>query len=865
MTHAAGNEGYYNTAVGMSSLLSTTIGYENTAVGRAALFSNTTGYHNTALGSSSLIANTTGYNNTAVGVSSLAFNTTGFENVATGDGALSSNTTGAANVGIGYYAGAYNQTGNSNVLIGEYAGYGAINNSYSNNTFVGYQSGYVTTTGGSNTFIGYQSGYNSQAGSNNTFLGYQSGRGNALYTNSFNNTVIGYQAGVKTTTGTNSNTFIGYQSGNNSTGGANFFGGALAGYSNTTGDNSVALGISALYSNTTGVQNTAVGSNAGYSSATGSGNVFLGYQAGYNETGSSKLYIDNSNTATPLIYGDFSTNAVTINGDLAVADAEEYFIGSTQVLSKGNGSLTGNLFVGDGGGSTTHGAGNEGWYNTSVGLNALQAVTTGYSNTAVGLNALAGDTAGYNNIGLGLNTLIANTTGANNIAIGAGPLASNVSGSANIAIGTMALDVSTTDNNLAVGANALGDDTTGTANIALGNSAGLFNVTGSNNTLLGYESGRGVSTNSYSDNTFIGYQTGYSTTTGGNNFFGGYQAGYSNASGAGNIFLGYQAGYSETGSNKLYVDNSNTASPLLYGDFSTDTLVVNGTVGINTAGPDRRFDILDTANPQLRLTQTDGSIFTDFQVMATTSDLQITTASSGDLVLTNAGTEIKIKESTGNTFYGIIDIGDLAADSTYTISGPSGNVVTTTTEANFTAAGRHARRIQLNAEYPGSLFTKFYGAGTDTSTTGSMNSDAEPAADNLRTYFEWSSSEASLNYYTVAVRITLPQDFDAWATSNAVQVDIDTESTDTANNLVSAYIYNGDDTPGTGVASDITNASASGDTWETLTIDDSAIDDGSAPDWDGAGETAVIYLRLGSKSDNFARIGDIKLNYLSKW
>lgn len=51
----------------------------------------------------------------------------------------------------------------------------------------------------------------------------------------------------------------------------------------------------------------------GYTNATGSGNVFLGYNAGYNETGSDKLYIDNSNTSTPLIYGDFAANRVGIN------------------------------------------------------------------------------------------------------------------------------------------------------------------------------------------------------------------------------------------------------------------------------------------------------------------------------------------------------------------------------------------------------------------------------------------------------------------------------------------------------------------------------------------------------------------------
>ena len=50
----------------------------------------------------------------------------------------------------------------------------------------------------------------------------------------------------------------------------------------------------------------------------GSGNVFLGYEAGYNETGSNTLYIANSDTSSPLIYGDFGTGEVTINGNLTV-------------------------------------------------------------------------------------------------------------------------------------------------------------------------------------------------------------------------------------------------------------------------------------------------------------------------------------------------------------------------------------------------------------------------------------------------------------------------------------------------------------------------------------------------------------------
>jgi hypothetical protein len=73
-------------------------------------------------------------------------------------------------------------------------------------------------------------------------------------------------------------------------------------------------------------------------------------------------------------------------------------------------------------------------------------------------------------------------------------------------------------------------------------------------------------------------QSSFSVTTGGNNTYLGYQAGYTNATGSGNVSLGYQAGYSETGSNKLYIANSNTATPLIYGDFSTPALTINGSL-----------------------------------------------------------------------------------------------------------------------------------------------------------------------------------------------------------------------------------------------------------------------------------------------
>jgi len=123
-----------------------------------------------------------------------------------------------------------------------------------------------------------------------------------------------------------SNTFVGKWSGISNNVGYNNTGMGLATlYSNTTGYKNVAVGTYTLYSNTEGHWNTGIGHFAGYSLITGNSNVFLGYQAGYYETGSSKLFIDNTPRASEadgrikaLIYGIFAAapanQKLTING-----------------------------------------------------------------------------------------------------------------------------------------------------------------------------------------------------------------------------------------------------------------------------------------------------------------------------------------------------------------------------------------------------------------------------------------------------------------------------------------------------------------------------------------------------------------------
>ena len=60
----------------------------------------------------------------------------------------------------------------------------------------------------------------------------------------------------------------------------------------------------------------------------------------------------------------------------------------------------------------------------------------------------------------------------------------------------------------------------------------------------------------------------------------GHEAG-KNYGGEKSVFIGYQAGYNETNSNRLYIENSSSSSPLIYGEFDNNYLQINGTLDIH--------------------------------------------------------------------------------------------------------------------------------------------------------------------------------------------------------------------------------------------------------------------------------------------
>lgn len=90
--------------------------------------------------------------------------------------------------------------------------------------------------------------------------------------------------------------------------------------STVTGSSNTFIGEDALKNNRYGNNNTALGYRAG-NMTSGSGNTFLGANAGNHldfQNTSNKLVISNSNTNTPLIYGEFDNSLLKVNGKLLI-------------------------------------------------------------------------------------------------------------------------------------------------------------------------------------------------------------------------------------------------------------------------------------------------------------------------------------------------------------------------------------------------------------------------------------------------------------------------------------------------------------------------------------------------------------------
>ncbi len=526
------------------------------------------------------------------------------------------------------------------------------------NLFIGDSCGANNTTGSSNVFIGHRAGAQADLGVNNVFVGTEAGK----QTHHHYNTFVGAFSGRNNDGGYN-NAFFGYESGyRNTCGTFNTFLGFVAGHENTEGGRSVFIGDSAGYFHQVSYNNVFIGSCAGKYNVHGGHNVFIGNQAGKNETGSYKLYISNTDTSRPLIFGKFNERLIRLhvyrlelvndernviigqNSNPATSGIRNVFVGS----NTGQGNLGGseNIFIGDStGASNTFGS-----WNTFVGTKSGSMNADGRENLFAGAYSGMNNIFGWGNVFLGNNAGFLNTGGTFNVFTGDSAGYTNTTGQENTFTGALSGKM----------------NTYGSLNIFSGFRSGENNATGSRNTFVGAYAGNQNTTGWR--NVYVGLSAGYANTTGNYNTFVGRAAGYNNAAGSGNVFIGSLAGFYETGSYKLYIANNDTLPPLVYGEFDnrllrfhvkrleivndgnnvilgyeagllntggSDNVFIGNRAGYNETGSDRLYIANSSTTSPLVYGEFDNQkLRINGQLEITDHDVYVTNASSG-IILTS--------------------------------------------------------------------------------------------------------------------------------------------------------------------------------------------------------------------------------------
>ncbi len=487
-------------------------------------------------------------------------------------------TTGSYNIGLGYYAlGSNSLTANNNIGIGNSAGFSLTNGT--GNALIGFAAGYSLSSGNYNSIFGYQAGSNITTGSNNYVAGYQAG-GNL--TTASNSIAIGEEA-------LKGHNVLGL------TGSQNIGIGNLAGFNLTTGVYNILQGYQSGYALTDGTSNVILGREAGKSLISSNDNVILGYfSMGLHVSGTRNVAIGRQPMGQSLagsynvalgyacLNGDASTTDISYNVGIGYQAGYNLTTGQNNVLIGKNSAqyistASNSIAIGEDALKGHNVLGLTGNHNIGLGYRTGYNLTTGTDNFLVGYQAGYNLTTANKIIAIGYMAAYSNTTGGYNTAIGSESLYSNISGEYNTAIGNNTLRLNTGNQNTAIGSGSLYNNIGGFYNTAVGTGS-LANSNGDWNVALGTNAGLSKTTGEY--NTFVGSQAGVTSTTVNYNTYCGARAGFLNLIGSSNVCIGYEAGYNETSSNKLYISNSSTANPLIYGEFDNSILRINGTFQI---------------------------------------------------------------------------------------------------------------------------------------------------------------------------------------------------------------------------------------------------------------------------------------------
>ena len=299
------------------------------------------------------------------------------------------------------------------------------------------------------------------------------------------------------------------------------------------------------------------------------------------DDGGPVLYYDGSSKIT------VNSGGATVSGTLAATAVTGDGSGLTNLPAGASSNVgTGNFIGGTNAGANLASGGN---YNTLLGQEAGNDVTTGDDNVAVGYQALPVMTTGSDNIAIGRRSIYSCTAADANTGVGHYSLYNVNTGYQNTSIGYKAgRGITSGYRNVAIGVNSMQgtlNSVTGYDNLAIGEQTLEVLTSGHNNIAIARNAGRNISTGLY--NIVLGVATGEGITTGGNNVGIGREAVGSlsaAATGSHNCGLAYRALANVTSGAYNIGLGSNSGKSITTGSFNI--AIGRNTLDLATGGSD---------------------------------------------------------------------------------------------------------------------------------------------------------------------------------------------------------------------------------------------------------------------------------------
>jgi hypothetical protein len=163
------------------------------------------------------------------------------------------------------------------------------------------------------------------------------------------------------------------------------------------------------------------------------------------------------------------------------------------------------------------------------------------------------------------------------------------------------------------------------------------------------------------------------------------------------------------------------------------------------------------------------------------------------------------------------------------------------------------RLIHLHPQYAGGVqTTQLRGTSASGNNTITITNVVDVVSYLGRHCYNGVSAQATLQDTYIAVRFTLPKDFLAWASANAIQIEYKTDSVLSADCHADVYIFK------SGISGVISSSENQVNvSWSSVNVAGSSLGSWSA------GDIIEIYIKFESRNSNNVKIGRIALSYTS--